>query len=164
MRLLNHAGGIYCFPLPLTGQNPDLLKQWVLDPPSPSVDIRLPRQEEDEPAVGKGFEIELGKTWPNPDTNKLVKWQERYLVAYSHVLATAQIRGLYERLDKAQTALDKLKKSPGKDLEVLNAQVAAILKRHRVSEFLIVTTTIETNIITSYVKKVVHRQTPQLSK
>jgi transposase len=147
------AGGIYCFPLPLTGQNPDLLKQWVLNPPSASVDIRLPRQEEDEPAVGKGFEIELGKTWFNPDTNKLVKWHERYLVAYSHVLATAQIRGLHERLDQAETALKKLKKSPGKDLEVLNAQVAAILKRHRVKEFLIVTTTIETNIRTSYVKK-----------
>lgn len=147
------AGGIYCFPLPLTGQNPDLLKQWVLNPPSASIDIRLPRQEEDEPAVGKGFEIELGKTWFNPDTNKLVKWHERYLVAYSHVLATAQIRGLHQRLDKAETALKKLKKSPGQDLEVLNAQVAAILKRHRVKEFLIVTTTIETNIRTSYVKK-----------
>jgi transposase len=150
---LADAGGIYCFPLPLTGQNPDLLKQWVLNPPSASVDIRLPRQEEDEPAVGKGFEIELGKTWFNPDTNKLVKWHERYLVAYSNVLATAQIRGLYERLDQAETALKKLKKSPGKDLEVLNSQVAAILKRHRVKEFLIVTTTIETNIRTSYVKK-----------
>lgn len=148
-----HAGGIYCFPLPLTGQNPALLKQWVLDPPSASVDIRLPKQEEDEPAVGKGFELELGKTWLNPDTHKLVQWHERYLVVYSHVLATAQIRGLHERLDKAQTALDKLKKSPGKDLDVLNDKVAAILKRYRVNEFLIVTTTVETNIRTSYVKK-----------
>jgi transposase len=148
-----NAGGIYCFPLPLTGQNPALLKQWVVDPPSASVDIRLPRQDDDEPAVGKGFELELGKTWLNPDTHKLVKWHERYLVAYSHVLATAQIRGLHERLDKAQTALDKLKKSPGQDLELLNDKVADILKRHRVNEFLIVTTTVETSIRTSYVKK-----------
>jgi transposase len=59
-----NEGGIYCFPLPLTGQNPALLKQWVLDPPSASVDIRLPRQEDDEPAVGKGFEVELGKLPP----------------------------------------------------------------------------------------------------
>jgi transposase len=150
---IQSAGGIYCFPLPLTGQNPALLKQWVLDPPSASIDIRLPRQEEDEPAVGKGFEVELGKIWLNPDTKELVKWQERYLVTFSNILAAAQIRGLHQRLDKAQAALDKLKKTPGKDLEVLNGKVAAILKRHRVKEFLIVTTTVETSITTSYVKK-----------
>lgn len=147
------AGGIYCFPLPLTGQNPALLKQWVLDPLSASIDIRLPRQEDDEPAVGKGFEVELGKIWLNPDTKELVKWHERYLVTFSNILAAAQIRGLHQRLDKAQAALDKLKKTPGKDLEVLNGKVAAILKRHRVKEFLIVTTTVETSITTSYVKK-----------
>ncbi|MCC5658906.1 hypothetical protein LC608_18325 [Nostoc sp. XA010] len=28
-------GGIYCFPVPMSGQHPQLLKQWVLDPPSP---------------------------------------------------------------------------------------------------------------------------------
>ena len=150
---IQFAGGIYCFPLPLTGQNPALLKRWVLDPPSASIDIRLPRQEDDEPAVGKGFEVELGKFWLNPDTKKLVKWHERYLVTFSNILAASQIRGLHQRLDKAQAALDKLKKTPGKDLEVLNGKVAAILKRHRVKEFLMVTTTVETSITTSYVKK-----------
>jgi transposase len=150
---IQFAGGIYCFPLPLTGQNPALLKQWVLDPPSASIDIRLPRQEDDEPAVGKGFEVELGKICLNPDTKELVKWHERYLVTFSNILAAAQIRGLHQRLDKAQAALDKLKKTPGKDLEVLNGKVAAILNRHRVKEFLIVTTTVETSITTSYVKK-----------
>jgi transposase len=135
-----NQGGIYCFPLPLTGQNPALLKQWVLDPPSASIDIRLPRQEDNEPAVGKGFEVELGKFWLNPDTKKQVTWHERYLVTYSHILAAAQIRGLDERIDKAQLALGKLKQTPGEDLEVLNTKVKSILKRHRVKEFLMVTT------------------------
>jgi hypothetical protein len=62
-------GGIYCFPLPMTGQHPELLKQWVLNPPATSLEIRLPRQDEAEPAVGKGFEVELGKFWLNPETN-----------------------------------------------------------------------------------------------
>ena len=57
------TGGIYCFPVPMSGQHPMLLKQWVLDPPSPSVEIRLPRQDAEEPAVGRGFEVELGKFW-----------------------------------------------------------------------------------------------------
>jgi hypothetical protein len=47
-----------------------VVKQWVLDPPSAIVDIRLPKQEDDEPAVGKGFELELGKFWLNPDTKE----------------------------------------------------------------------------------------------
>ncbi len=147
------AGGIYCFPLPLTGQNPALLKQLVLDPPSASVDIRLPRQEDDEPAIGKGFEVELGKFWLNPDTKKLVTWHERYLVTYSNILAAAQIRGLHERVDKAQVALDKLKKNPGEDLEILNDKVATILKCYRVKEFLMVITIAETHIQTVYIKK-----------
>jgi transposase len=148
-----NQGGIYCFPLPLTGQNPALLKQWVLDPPSASVDIRLPRQEDDEPAVGKGFEVELGKVWLNPDTKKQVTWHERYLVTYSNFLATAQIRGLNERIDKAQVSLDKLKQTPGEDLEILNTKVEGILKRHRVKEFLMVTTTSQTYIQSTYIQK-----------
>ena len=37
----------------------ELLKQWVLNPPAPSMEIRLPRQDEEEPAVGQGFEDDL---------------------------------------------------------------------------------------------------------
>jgi transposase len=150
---ISDAGGIYCFPLPLTGQNPALLKQWVLDPPSASVEIRLPKQEDDEPAVGKGFEIELGKFWLHPVTKKQVTWHERYLVTYSNILAAAQIRGLHERIDKAQVALDKLKQIPGEDSDVLNTKVEGILKRHRVKEFFMVTTTSQIHIHTTYIQK-----------
>ncbi|NJR64066.1 MAG: transposase [Cyanobacteria bacterium CRU_2_1] len=144
-------GGIYCFPAPMSGQHPLLLKQWVLDPPTASVEIRLPQQPTDEPAVGQGFEVELGKFWFNPTTQKWVRWHERYLVVYSTQLATAQKRGLHQRLDQAQTALDKLVAKPGNELESLNAKVEAILKRHRVTEFFSVTTTAQTVTQTRYV-------------
>ena len=32
---LAQAGGLYCFPLPMTGHIPSLLKSWVLNPPTP---------------------------------------------------------------------------------------------------------------------------------
>lgn len=115
----------------MTGQHPEFLKQWVLNPPSPSVEIRLPQQDADEPAVGRGFEVELGKFWFNQETEKWVRWHERYLVLYSQSLATSQIRGLQQRLEQAQTALDKLASKPGDELEQLNQKVEAILKRHR---------------------------------
>ncbi|MEH1791287.1 MAG: transposase, partial [Nostoc sp.] len=47
-------GGVYCFPVSMSGQHPQYLQQWVLDPPAETVSIRLPRQDEEEPAVGKG--------------------------------------------------------------------------------------------------------------
>jgi transposase len=144
-------GGIYCFPVPMSGQNPLLLKQWVFDPPTASVEIRSPRQDAKEPALGKGFEVELGKFWLNPTTQRWVRWQERYLVVYSTALATAQTRGLHQRLDQAQTALDKLVAKPGTDLESLNTKVEAVLKRHRVQEFFSVTTTSQTVTQTRYV-------------
>lgn len=137
-------GGIYCFPLPMSGQNPLLLKQWVLAPPTSSVEIRLPQQDAAQPAVGRGFEVELGKFWCHPTTQRWVRWHERYLVIYSTSLATAQIRGLHQRLHQAQTALDKLAAKPGDELESLNTQVETILKRHRVHEFFSVTTIAQT--------------------
>ena len=133
------GGGVYCFPVPMTGQHPDFLKQWVLDPPTPMVDIRLPRQDEEEPPVGKGFEVELGKFWFNQETNKWVRWTERHLVVYSSSLADAVIRGQQQRIKGAQTALDKLASKPGDDREQVNQKVEAILKRHRVNEFFSVT-------------------------
>jgi transposase len=144
-------GGIYCLPLPLTGQHPELLKQWVLNPPAPSEEIRLPRQQTEESAVGKGFEVALGKFWLNPDTHTWVRWDERYLVVYSQNFAQAQIVGLQQRIEKATAALDKLAAKPGDDIEQLWVKVAVILQRHRVKEFFAVETTTETITQNRYV-------------
>jgi transposase len=133
------GGGIYCFPVPMTGQHPDCLKQWVLEPPTPMVDIRLPRQDDEEQPCGQGFEVELGKFWLNQETNKWTRWIERYLVVYSKSLGNAVIRGQQQRIKASQTALDKLASKPGVNPEELNQKVEAILKRYRVSEFFCVT-------------------------
>jgi transposase len=147
------AGGVYCFPVPMSGQHPLWLKQWVLNPPSASMEIRLPKQAETEPAVGKGFEVELGQFWLNPSSTKWVRWQERYLVVYSQNLATAQQQGLKQRLDNAQAALSKLAAKPGEELEQLNLKVEAILSRHRVKEFIAVTLTAQEVTQTLYVRR-----------
>jgi transposase len=128
-------GGIYCVPVPMSGQHPQDLKQWVLDPPAETVEIRLPRQDEEQPAVGKGFEVELGKFWLNEETNKWVRWHERYLVVYSQSLAASAIRGQQQRILTARTALDKLALKPGNDREQLSHKVENILKRYRVKDF-----------------------------
>jgi transposase len=148
---INANGGTYCFPLPMIGQQPAILKQWVLNPPEVLVGIRLPRQVADEPDVGKGLEIELGKFWFNAETKEWVRWDERYLIVHSYNLAAAAIRGQEQRLEKAEAALSNLAAKLGDDLEQVNLKVEAILKRHRVTEFLVVTTTVETITETRYI-------------
>ncbi|KYC42944.1 transposase [Scytonema hofmannii PCC 7110] len=139
------SGGIYCFPVPMSGQHPQYLQQWVLNPPTEIQPIRFPHQDEDEPDVGKGFEVELGKFWLNPETNKWVRWHERYLVVYSTSLAASTIRGQQQRILTARTALDKLAAKPGEDPQVLAHKVENILERYRVKDFF--NTTITEQII-----------------
>ncbi len=142
-------GGIYCVPVPMSGQHPQQLRQWVLDPPADTVPIRLPRQDEEEPAVSKGFEVELGKFWFNEETNKWVRWHERYLVVYSQSLAASTIRGQQQRIKSAQTALDKLAADiPGEDWGELTQKIENILKRYRVNDFFSTTITEETLVTT----------------
>ncbi|MFL9454176.1 hypothetical protein AB0758_24160 [Tolypothrix bouteillei VB521301_2] len=128
-------GGTYCFPVPMSGQHPQYLQQWVNDSPVKIQSIRLPHQDENEPAVGKGFEVELGKFWLNPETNKWVRWLERYLVVYSASLAASAIRGQQQRINSAQTALNKLAAKPGEDSQQLAHKVENILERYRVKDF-----------------------------
>jgi transposase len=132
---ISASGGIYCVPVPMSGQHPQYLKQWVLNPPAEIHSIRSPRQDDQEPAVGKGFEVELGKFWFNEETNKWVRWHERYLVVYSQRLGASAIRGQQQRINTAQTALNKLVAKPGEDSQQLAHKVENILERYRVKNF-----------------------------
>lgn len=133
--------GIYCVPVAMSGQHPQYLQQWVLNPPAEIVPIRLPRQDELEPEVGKGFEVELGKFWFNKQTNKWVRWLERYLVVYSQSLAASMIRGQQQRILTAETALQSLANKPGIDREQLTHKIENILQRYRVKNFFSTTIT-----------------------
>ncbi|WP_207714086.1 transposase [Scytonema sp. UIC 10036] len=123
------------FPCSHEWTTPPTTRQWVLNPPTEIQSIRFPHQDEDEPDVGKGFEVELGKFWLNPETNKWVRWHERYLVVYSTSLAASAIRGQQQRITSARTALNKLATKPGEDPQVLAHKVENILERYRVKDF-----------------------------
>ena len=152
-------GGFYCFPLSMSGQTPDLLKQWVLNPPTEIMDIDLSHPAVMDEVQVRGFEMTLGKFWQNPETQQWIVWDERHLVVFSQKLADAAIRGQTERLEKAQIALAKLAAKPGEDLEHLNQRVETIQKRYRTRELLNVTTTAETFTETRYIRR--GRPTPE---
>ncbi|MEP0879924.1 IS1634 family transposase [Funiculus sociatus GB2-M2] len=136
---IDREQGIYCFPVGMSGHRPQLLRDWVLNPPTPITDIWLPNQEKSETAIGEGFEVPLGSLWLDPDTRQWHRWSERWLVIRSHALAQRQIKGLEQRLQKAEKALVSLAAKPGQDAKILQEKVEQILQRHRVEEHLLVT-------------------------
>lgn len=134
---LNQAEGVYCFPLPMTGQTPQRLQQWVLSPPAQLQSITLSQQTFEEEPTCWGFELSLCNLWQLPDTQQAYGWSERYLVIRSDALAQRQRQGLEQRLEKTQQALDKLSLKAAKDCCVLKNQVQAILKRYRTDDYFI---------------------------
>ncbi len=145
---LAQAEGFYCFPLPNTGHTPNLLTTWVLNPPNPLQEIHLPNSTEDDPAIGVGFEMELGKLEYQSDTETSFHWLERYLVVRSFSLAQRHLKSLHQRLDKAELALSKLAVHPQKDPCTLRTKAQNILKRYRVTDYF--ATEIYTSTVTRY--------------
>ncbi|MEP0834403.1 IS1634 family transposase [Microcoleus sp. AS-A8] len=136
---IDRDGGIYCFPVAMSGHRPKLLHDWVFHPPTPVQDIFLPTQETTETPVGEGFEIPLGSLWLDPKNQQWHRWLERWLVIRSPALAARQIKGLEQRLQKVETALAKLASKPGQDAQTLQEKVDKLLEAHRVKEYLNVT-------------------------
>ena len=132
-------GGIYYFPLAMTGNRKDILKAWVLNPPNAEQNIFLPTQALVELPACEGFEVPLGSIWQDPKAQTRHCWLERWLVIRSTAMQQRQIQRLEQRLIKAEMALAKLVQKPGNDAKVLQTNVDAILQHHRVSEYLAVT-------------------------
>lgn len=145
--------GYYLAPLPLTGDTPADLRRWVLTPPTPPVDIFLPKAPDGEPPVGQGFEVGVSRRWMDEPTGETVTWDERVLVLQSAKLAQRQQRGLTERLARAERALNTLKAGPDADSSTLTAAAEALLKRHQVQDYLQVTWTPHTTQTKRYLKR-----------
>ena len=153
--------GYYLAPLPMTGDTPDDLQRWVLNPPATCHKIYLPDVPE---AVGQGFEVVVPRTWTPPpsatatpatpaSTATAITWSERTLVVRSDKLARRQQHGLAERLQRAEQALAKLKAAPDADLVQLTKQSQAVLQRYDVAAYLQVTWTAYTTETKRYLKR-----------
>ncbi len=124
-------GGIYCFPLAMTGYRPKMLWDWVSHPPTTVMEIFSAEGNPNEPPLGKGFEVPLGSLWLEKENQKWHHWSERWLVIQSYALARRQQKGLEKRLLNAEKALAKLAAKPGEDSIALQESVDSILQRHR---------------------------------
>ena len=128
------AGGIYLFPLPMTGTVPDRLRSWVLDPPASleALDLdKLGVGDQEKGVVGQGFvvEREMEIVWEEEEP---YTWTERWLVTQSEARAHRQQQALERRLSRAEQALDKLTPKKKESIQEVQTRVHAILKQYKV--------------------------------
>lgn len=150
-RAFVQAGGdYYLMPLAQTGEVPQLLNgllQPVWNGQQPLERIYAPTDEESD---NKGAETkkllalgyEVTRSQEAVVEGQPVAWEERVLVVYWPSLAKRARRGLAQRLDRAEQALQALTPLRGRghrqwdDLEALRARVQTILKKRRVEGLL----------------------------
>jgi transposase len=135
------GGGQYLIPMPLTGEVPALLREWVLTPPLTPLPVVLPPTQ-DEPTkpreVGLGFEV-VRRIDGETTTGQAVEWDERWLVVQSTAWAKRQQQALTARVARAEAELTRFRVKKGERADAVEERVQGLLKRHDVAEWLNVT-------------------------
>ena len=147
---IQEGGGYYLAPLAMTGDAPEQLRHWVLQPPVTPVDLYLPGVEE---RIGQGFEVVVAQIWTPPKTESHVIWHERVFVMSSDKLGRRHQQGLAARLQRTERALRKLKTGAETELAQLTVQSQALLTRNDVGAYLDVTWTPHTKQTKHYLKR-----------
>ncbi len=136
---IDAGGGFYLFPLPMTGQVPEQLRELVLQPPVSVQVLTLPdvTDKNGQPlAVGRGFAVERTLSAVTAQGQPPHGWTEHWLVTCSDALARRRQRTLQERLDKAETALSALNAKAWASRADLQTQAEEILQRRSVTDLL----------------------------
>lgn len=138
---IDYEGGHYLFPLPMTGDVPDLLSKWVFDPPIEPAPICLegvtdkhgkPRKVGCGFVIGREMEVEL-------EGDNTHQWTEQWMVTQSTAHAKRQRKALQARLDKADQTLKRLKPKKEEDATGFQARAEQILQRYKVTDLMSVT-------------------------
>jgi len=147
---IQEGGGYYLAPLAMTGDAPEQLRRWVLQPLVEPVDLYLSGVKE---RIGQGFEVVVAQIWTPPKTESHVIWHERVFVMSSDKLGRRQQQGLAARLQRTEQALRKLKTGAKTELAQLMAQSQALLMRNDVDAYLDVIWTPHTKQTKHYLKR-----------
>ena len=152
--LISHENGYYLFPLPMTGETPQHLKELVLNSEEKFQEIVLePRDEDGERAVvGKGFVVNKIQE-ALLESGEIHQWQERWMVSCSDAHARRQEIAFTERLNKACSKLSNLKPTTKDTLETFRKRAEKIVETHRVEGYLSVDITEEISRQKKYIGK-----------
>lgn len=135
--VIDHEKGHYLFPLPMTGDTPQHLKELVLNPEYIHQEIMLePKddQNDDVRVVGKGFVV-TKKMQTQLENGKVHQWQEQWMVSCSHAHAQRQEKSLQNRLDKVASKLSKLKPKSADTVASFRIRSEKILSEYNVKNY-----------------------------
>lgn len=135
---ISHEKGHYLFPLPMTGETPRHLKQWVLDSEQSFQEIVLepkPDQDEKPRKVGKGFVVNQ-KQQALLDNGVVYQWDERCIVTCSYAHAQRQEKSFAERLNKAESKLSKLKPKEQDTVESFRVKAQKVVQTYNMEDYL----------------------------
>jgi transposase len=124
----------------MTGEVPDLLRAWVLEPTEEPQQLVLPGRVDDEQTerlVGQGFEVEWEMSATLEDGSVHI-WSERWLVTRSDALAERQRKDLQRRLRQAEKGLATLQGKSHQDAAILQDRAEALLRQYGVTDFITV--------------------------
>lgn len=140
--LISHEKGYYLFPLPMTGETPQHLKDLVLNSEQMFQEIVLePRDEdEDRKVVGKGFVVNKIQE-AVLESGQVYQWQEQWMVSCSNAHAKRQEIAFTQRLNKAYSKLANLKPTSKDSLETFRKRADKIIQTHSVEGYLSVDVT-----------------------
>jgi transposase len=130
----------YLMPLAQVGTLPAEMEAWITVAMAGQVRLTTIVDTDGQTVLGEGYELSRSQHGDGP-TGPL-RWTERVLVVRSEAFAAAAQRGLRQRLNKAQAALEALTPPPGRgrrqftETAPLREAVQAILTQYKVEGLL----------------------------
>jgi transposase len=137
---ISRADGRYLFPMPMTGEVPKTLHQWVFDPAKkarPITLVNVVTSDGKPKVVGRGFEVNKTMSATLQDGTPYT-WTERWLVTRSDALAQRRQKTWEKRLQRAQTKLSGMKAKKGESTAAVLARAEGIVKRHKMTDIITV--------------------------
>lgn len=140
---IDSQGHYYLSPLPMTGNSPQLLVEWLspaLNQEQELFEVERADETGQMEGIAEGYEVQRRLQAEVADLQW--QWQERVLVVYAPRYAQKQIEQLAQRLETATDKLQQLRLPPAQGRRVwhqrapLEQKVLAILKQHRVEGLL----------------------------
>jgi transposase len=137
---ISRAEGQYLFPMPMTGEVPQTLHEWVFDPANkvrPLTLVDVVTSEGQPKVVGRGFEVNRTMSATLEDGTAHT-WAERWLVTRSDALAQRRQKTWEKRLQRVQSTLNSLQAKKGESAAAVLARAESIVKRHKMTNLITV--------------------------
>jgi len=125
---IDKEGGSYLFPLPKTGDVPQHLCQFVLNPPTKPQPIFHASSAQQQPSmIGQGFVVHKQMS-ADIDGSSLHTWSEQWFVVQSCSYAESQTEAWTKRIENAEQELQRIKPKKGENAQELLQRAEKILK------------------------------------